>query len=172
MAQLPVVAVCTLIALVLATTWRRYRARMVLLDRIPTVGHSGFFSSYISAYKFLKHGAAIVQEGCDKIPLMDKWIVIISNVDMIEDFYRASESQLSLQEAFRATFHADLVLGKQPGQDPYHVGVIQGTLTRNIGAKFPEIYDELLAAFNDELPPTDGQFAHYQIITIRRRAQS
>jgi hypothetical protein len=37
-----------------------------------------------------------------QIPLMDKWIVIISNVDMIEDFYRASESQLSLQEAFRA----------------------------------------------------------------------
>ncbi|ESK96224.1 cytochrome p450 [Moniliophthora roreri MCA 2997] len=162
MPQLTAVVICSLLAVLLASSWTRYRVRMAKLDRIPTVGYSGLLSSYISAYKFIKHGAAIVQEGCTKyrgaafkVPLMDKWIVIISNADMVEDFYRASEAQLSLQEAFRETFHADLVLGKQPGQDPYHVGVIQGTLTRNLGAKFPEIYDEMLAAFNDEVPPTD-----------------
>ncbi|KAI3621968.1 cytochrome p450 [Moniliophthora roreri] len=117
MPQLTAVVICSLLAVLLASSWTRYRVRMAKLDRISTVGYSGLLSSYISAYKFIKHGAAIVQEGCTKyrgaafkVPLMDKWIVIISNADMVEDFYRASEAQLSLQEAFRETFHADLVL--------------------------------------------------------------
>ncbi|KAG7092729.1 hypothetical protein E1B28_009058 [Marasmius oreades] len=156
------VALAALLSVVLASKWWNYRSHMTKLAAIPTVGHSGLLSSYLSAYRFIKRGGAIVQEGCDKyrggpfkIPLLDKWIVIISSTDMVEDFRKAGDHELSLQEAFRETFHADLVLGKQPAVDPYHVGVIQGALTRNMASKLGDLYDELAAAFNDEIPATN-----------------
>ncbi|KAF9265633.1 cytochrome P450 [Marasmius fiardii PR-910] len=156
------VAIGVLLSVILAKKWWNHREKIAKLAAIPTMGHSGILSSYLSAYRFIKHGGTIVQEGCDKyrggpfkIPLLDKWMVIISSTDMVEDFWKAGDDVLSLQEAFRETFHADLVLGKQPAEDPYHVSVIQNALTRNMGSKLGDLYDELSAAFNEEVPHTD-----------------
>ncbi len=39
----------------------------------------------------------------------------------------------------------------------YHVPLVRNQLTRNIGALFPEIRDEIVAAFSDIIPVADGR---------------
>ena len=47
-------------------------------------------------------------------------------------------------------------LGKAVADDPWHVPVVRGALTRNIGAKFDDVREEIVAAFEDEMPATTG----------------
>ena len=48
------------------------------------------------------------------------------------------------------TFHKGM-------EDGYHIPVVRGKLTRNIGTNFPDVLDELQAAFAEELAEvTDG----------------
>ncbi|KAI6046838.1 hypothetical protein EDC04DRAFT_1253034 [Pisolithus marmoratus] len=55
-----------------------------ILDHIPSVGYSSWLGSYISAFKFLRNAAQILQEGYAKhkekpfkVPTLNRWIVII-----------------------------------------------------------------------------------------------
>lgn len=40
--------------------------------------------------------------------------------------------------------------------NPYHVRVIQSSLTRSINPRFGEIQDEISTAFQDEIPQSEG----------------
>jgi hypothetical protein len=55
--------------------------------------------------------------------------------------------------------------------DPYHVAVVRGLLTRHLGICFPDIYDEVVAAFSDLIPVTDGKlrFYHHDLVLKARR---
>ncbi|KAG7094523.1 hypothetical protein E1B28_005352 [Marasmius oreades] len=159
------IAVCSLGAVLVAVVIRKltqYWDYYVKLSAIPTVGHAGFFSSYISAYRFLKHGRQVVEEGYKKypgqafkVPLLDRWLVIISGRDMLEDLRKATDDQLSFKEAFRQIFRTDSMGTGSLDDEPYHVETIQGPLTRNLATRFSEVYDEINTAFEDELPSTD-----------------
>lgn len=46
-------------------------------------------------------------------------------------------------------------------QDPYHHNIVRTPLTRNIGARFPDVQDELAAAFKDEVPPKNGGYRFF-----------
>lgn len=48
--------------------------------------------------------------------------------------------------------HTRYTLGTQVDGHHYHIGVVRTTLTRNIGARFPDIYDEIAQSFADSLP--------------------
>lgn len=39
----------------------------------------------------------------------------------------------------------------------YHVGVVRGALTRNLGALFPEVQEEVSLAFQDHIPAVPGR---------------
>ncbi|KAL0576867.1 hypothetical protein V5O48_005102 [Marasmius crinis-equi] len=128
------------------------------LNKLPTIGHDGFFSSYISAFRFLTQAPNMVQEGYDKypgqafkIPMLDRWLVVVSGTDMVDDIRKADLDDLSLREAFLQFFHLRALFGTEifPNE------IIQGDLTRNIAAKFPDMYDEMVAAFHDEIPLTE-----------------
>ncbi|KAK7058638.1 hypothetical protein VNI00_002274 [Paramarasmius palmivorus] len=86
-----------------------------------------------------------------KVPLLDRWLVVVSGKDMIGDIRKASDQQLSLNAAFEETFHTKRLFGKAGGQH-FNIDVIQTTLTRSIASKAPEVYDEMVASFNDEIP--------------------
>ncbi|KAK7058652.1 hypothetical protein VNI00_002288 [Paramarasmius palmivorus] len=161
MFQLIAIAFCGLASVILLNSLNRYRVRMSKLNTIPTVGRDGFFSSYVSAYKFLKNAEAVVQEGYNrypnsafKVPLLDQWAVLVSGPDMINDLRRATDDQMSSSVALEKFLHMHRVFGKSFHDDPYHLGVIQTTLTRSIGSKTTEVYEEIVAAFNDLIPPT------------------
>ena len=48
-------------------------------------------------------------------------------------------------------------LGKRVVKNHYHLSVIRNELTRNIGNVFPDLREEIVLAFNDKIPPTEGR---------------
>ena len=48
-------------------------------------------------------------------------------------------------------------LGAEFTKNPYHIPLIQGKITRALPQLVPEIHDEVVDAFNELLPLTDGK---------------
>ncbi|ESK94791.1 cytochrome p450 [Moniliophthora roreri MCA 2997] len=139
-----------------------HRAQMTKLAAIPTLGSSGFLSSYVEAFNFVFNARDIIQEGYQryhgsafKVPLLDHWLVVVCGSKMIEDIRKASDEQLSSAEAFAEMLQTDITMGKTLRADPYQIGVILNALTKNIPARFADVHDEIKTAFNDEIPPGD-----------------
>jgi hypothetical protein len=42
--------------------------------------------------------------------------------------------------------------------DPYHITVTKNQLTKNLGVLFPDLRDEIIQAFENEISPTAGKF--------------
>ncbi|KAJ8079813.1 hypothetical protein PM082_016635 [Marasmius tenuissimus] len=141
---------------------KRYVDYRVKLSAIPTYGNDGLFSSYSSALEFVKHGTKVVQEGYKKYPnqafkiaMLDRYLVVITGKEMIEDLRKSGDEDLSISEAFKQAFQTDYMVKKSTNENPHHIQAIQGPLTRHLSSKFGEVYDELSQAFNDEIPLTD-----------------
>ncbi|KAJ7580060.1 cytochrome P450 [Mycena floridula] len=118
------------------------------LAHIPCVGHSGFLSSWISAVNFIKNGQDLYQEGYEKypgrvfrVPLLDKWMLVVSGEDLINDVRTAPDDKLSILES-----------GAEIWTNPYHVDVVRNQVTRLIGAKYSDSRDEISSALNDLVP--------------------
>jgi hypothetical protein len=47
--------------------------------------------------------------------------------------------------------------------DPYHIDVIRGSLTRNIGTLFSELHEEIELQFASEIPLTKGPFSSDEV---------
>ena len=47
-------------------------------------------------------------------------------------------------------------MGWESNFSDYQIDTVRGSLTRNIGTMFPEVRDEIVAAFTDEIPVKDG----------------
>ena len=56
-------------------------------------------------------------------------------------------------------------MGPETLQNPYHVPIVSSQLTRNIEALYPEIKDEITAAFHDVLDLT-GNGEHLSLVHI------
>lgn len=50
----------------------------------------------------------------------------------------------------------DFTLGPSIHNNTYHVAILKNQLTRGINTLFPEMRDELQAAFNDVIPVSNG----------------
>ncbi|KAF8994955.1 cytochrome P450 [Cyathus striatus] len=106
------------------------RAYKSPLHAIPTVGYSGVLTSYITAVKYLLYAQDLVQEGYVKyhgepfkIATVGRWLVLI--------------------------FQADAIFGPQITRDQYHVEVVRKDVTRNLGARFSDIIDEISTSFTN-----------------------
>ncbi|KAJ7672337.1 cytochrome P450, partial [Mycena polygramma] len=140
-----------------------------LLDGIPSVGvPRGPLGFYRGIFHYAKHGRAITDAAFKQVRALcfrslwrlgNRWLVIISrNRRSIEDFKNAPDDSLSLLGSFNELFHMELTMGYEQIHDPYHVGVVRGTLTRNIDACFPIIRDEVVEAFNDLVPANTNEW--------------
>ncbi|KAF9067169.1 cytochrome P450 [Rhodocollybia butyracea] len=142
-----------------------WRNRMVKLNAIPTMGNSGLFSSYISAQRYKDHALEIIQEGyCKypggafKIPLLDRWDVIVSGEKMIDDIRKASPLDLSFIAAFSEDMQTDYTMGKVVRVNTYHVPVVRSPLTRALPARFHDLRDEVVASFADFVPAKESEW--------------
>ncbi|KAJ7204783.1 cytochrome P450 [Mycena pura] len=135
------------------------------LNSIPSVGvPRGPFGFYVGAWNVLKNGRAVTEEGylkyrgkAFKIPLANRWLVILSGRMSIDDIRKAPDGSLSLPEGTNSMLHIEYTLGHDQFHDPYHNGVVRTALTRNIGVRFPDIRDEVVAALKDLIPAkSDG----------------
>ncbi|KAK0230010.1 cytochrome P450 [Armillaria nabsnona] len=137
--------------------------RKVLISRkklksIPTAGSSGIIGSWIDAFKFIFHAKEIVEEGqrmygsIFKVPLLDKWTVVVSGAERINDIRKSSVEELS---SIVMNEDMDYTFGRSNRLDPYHLDVVRGALTRNISPCFADVQDEIKAAFRDNIPMTE-----------------
>ncbi|KAF8343222.1 cytochrome P450 [Amanita rubescens] len=154
---LAVIASCYCVLLI----WQAF-SKHRKLSAIPTIGPSGFLTSYIGALQFVKQGKDMIQEGYDKyrgsvfkVPMLTQWAIVVTNQQLIDDIRRASDDQLSLKDAAAEFFHTDILLDREMHDDSFHSDVVQNQLTRNIAARFSDVQDEITVAFS-QIIPTKG----------------
>ncbi|KAF8721949.1 hypothetical protein AX14_010063 [Amanita brunnescens Koide BX004] len=148
----------------LSLVWRKL-SKHRQLSAIPTVGHSGILSSYIGAFRFLKHAKEMAQEGYEKyhgsifkIPMLTTWMIVVTSPQSIDDIRRASDDQLSLKDAIAESFHSDILFDPEMHDDDFHTDVIRSHLTRNIAARFSDIQDEIAVACSEYIPTKGNEW--------------
>ncbi|KAK0481090.1 cytochrome P450 [Armillaria luteobubalina] len=154
--------VCTLglVAIfLLALQLRKALDTRAKLKHIPTVGSSGIIASWIDALKFVFYAREIIHEGyvkhygsTFKVPLMDKWIIVVSGAEKLEDIRKSSCEQLSIMDAINDLLQMDHTMGRCIAADPYHIDVLGDAMTPNIPACFSDVHDEIKVAFRDNIP--------------------
>lgn len=152
------------------------------LKAIPTVGSSGIITSWIDAVKFIRHAKEIIQEGHKmyhgsvfKVPLLDKWMVVVSGSEKINDIRKSTREQLSSVDAFVDHLQTDYTVDPCVGADNYLAEVVRGAFTRNISTCFADVQDEIKAAFIDNVPMTEDWIevpAYEKILQIICRASN
>ncbi|KAK0448923.1 cytochrome P450 [Desarmillaria tabescens] len=130
---------------------------------IPTVGSSRFIASWKDALKFHFPSKEIIEEGYRKyygsvfkVPLLDKWIIVVSGAEKIDEIRKSSPEQLSSLDATSDLLQMDYTMGSSVAADPYHIDIVRNALTRNIAVCFADVTDEIQAAFNDNIQTTEG----------------
>lgn len=106
--------------------------------------------------------------GVFKIPVLDRWVVVVCRPDLIMDVKLAPENLLSFHDAAFDVRSFDVIytmfspsyqilegrytLGSSVFKDPYHFNIIQGPLTRNIGKRYSAMFKEAVFALAQEIP--------------------
>ncbi|PPQ77970.1 hypothetical protein CVT26_005275 [Gymnopilus dilepis] len=145
--------------------WKWFNSETYKLRHIPTVGSSGVISSYFTALRFLRHGHEIIHEGYNKyygtafkVPTMSRYLILVSGPQMVEDIRRATDDQMSFEEAVAETIQTDYTLGRRVRVDHYHVPIVRTPLTRNIAIRFSDIKDEIVTAFSELVPAKEDEW--------------
>ncbi|KAF7351318.1 Cytochrome P450 monooxygenase 51 [Mycena sanguinolenta] len=149
--------------LVILQAIRKFFSPRDPLDAIPSFGIPSYpFGFYVGSWNYVKNGRAITEEGYLKYPgkafkvaLANRWLVLLNGRTLIDDLRKADDS-LSVAEAANSTLQLEHTMGHEQHDDPYQVAVIRSAMTRNIGACFPVIRSEVVAAFEDLVPAKDG----------------
>ncbi|KAG1757776.1 cytochrome P450 [Suillus lakei] len=131
------------------------RCRFSELDAIPAIGPSGAVSSWLGVVRFIKDAPAMVQEGYQKhkggmfrVPLINRWVVVLTGPRLIEELRKVPEHELSFDHAMRDLLQVKYTFGVDAQEYPYHIQVTRNHLSRNLQALFPNVYDEINHAFS------------------------
>ncbi|PPQ96344.1 hypothetical protein CVT26_005028 [Gymnopilus dilepis] len=136
-------------------SWLRNRK----LDHIPTIGYTTPFLSLFSSIKFLFAGREIVEEGYHKypgqvwkLPMLDEWLVVANGRQRVEDIRKAGDDHLSGIRSNPEFYQWDFTVGPGVSNNPYHINVVRGPLTRNLANQFKDVHDEMILSLNDMIP--------------------
>ncbi|KZO94401.1 cytochrome P450 [Calocera viscosa TUFC12733] len=126
------------------------------MSNVPVMG-STFLFGYVSAIKMLSTYKQTLLDGYVKfnkhafqIPGLLGWVVFVSS-DLYDDVRKARDDSLSMVEASKDNFAFQYTLGQNVVNDAWHNSVVRKQMTQNLGAKFPEISDEIATALEDGL---------------------
>lgn len=129
------------------------------LDFIPTLGSPGMVMSYRGVFRYLFSAKEFIQEGYEKypnaifkVPGVDRWNVMVTGRILMEEVANAPESELSFYQSINEFLQTGYTAGWRIERNPYHAGVVKTSMTRNLGTLFPEVRDEIIAAFDEVLP--------------------
>jgi len=129
------------------------------LRHIPTVGPSGILTSFYGAYKIFFNAHDTIQQGYEKyrgrafrVPLILKWMIVVSGSKMVEDLRKGTEDQMSFADALADILASQYTIGPHAHIDPWHFEVVRGALTRNLPKYSPAIRDEIAASYSDLIP--------------------
>ncbi|KAI6037986.1 cytochrome P450 [Pisolithus marmoratus] len=134
------------------------------LDHIPYVGHSTWLGPYISAFKYVKNAAQILEEGCAKykglpfrVPALRRWIVVIGR-HHLEDIKKFTDHELSLVEASNDFLNLSYVIGSEVIANPFHISVARVHLARSLSPHYLDMKDEICTAFDELLDLRDNEW--------------
>ncbi|CCM00817.1 uncharacterized protein FIBRA_02859 [Fibroporia radiculosa] len=130
------------------------------LRHIPTVGGPSLpILSFLGFVRYLVRGHDLIQEGyvrykggVFKYKATRGWTVIVTSTPLIEELRRAADDELSFAESTNEVLQIPYTLGANIHHNPYHIPIVRSQLTRNLSTLFPDLRDEIAAAFNDEIP--------------------
>ncbi|KAF5363880.1 hypothetical protein D9756_000065 [Leucocoprinus leucothites] len=136
------------------------RNRKSPLNKIPTVGPSGLITARLGAIRTFYQGHKMIQEGYEnfpvfKIPRYFSWLVIITGREHLEDIRKATDDSLSFLDAIEQAGQFDYTISPKLKADYFHINVVRGPMTRNIGTRFPDFLDEINKTFEDLLGGAD-----------------
>ncbi|KAF8637691.1 hypothetical protein AX16_010766 [Volvariella volvacea WC 439] len=138
-------------------------ARKSPLNTIPALGYSGVLTSYITALQSIFNLKTMVQEALPKfngspfrVPMIQKWMVVVSTPQLIDEFRKAPDDVLSFHEAAAESLQIEHTMGPEVRRNQYHELSIRTPLTRNLAARFPDLYDEIKLAFSEFIPLTES----------------
>lgn len=145
------------------------------LAHVPSIGKHTWFP-IIDGYRFLQHAREMLEEGYSKyygtlfkVPLPDRWIVLVTSPKLVDEFRLAREDELSFKEVSRVRFQTKYTVGEESNINPYHIHVLRSTLTRQLASTFSEVHDEIIHAFNYYIPITESEWAPIRVVpTIQR----
>ncbi|KAF5385143.1 hypothetical protein D9615_001366 [Tricholomella constricta] len=144
-----------LVLIVFIASLVQIQRRQADLSHIPTIGPSSFPFYYIGAIRFFFNATWALQEGYHrsglaafKVAQLTRWIVVITGSELIEELRKLPEDALSYSDA---TIKADQLTLTGILTDPSHVALLSTQLTRTLPLVFPELRDEMVAAFSDAI---------------------
>ncbi|KZO94404.1 cytochrome P450 [Calocera viscosa TUFC12733] len=149
-----------LLGLVILRTWLSSSKA----DDVPVVGSTALFG-YRTAFKTIKDFRQMVIDGQKKfrggafqIPAMRSWVVFLP-AGVYEDVRKAKDAELSMPEEHNESLSIDYTMGRAVTEDGWQIQVMRKQMTQSLGAKFPDIHDEIACAFEDELAlPNNGEW--------------
>ncbi|KZT08802.1 cytochrome P450 [Laetiporus sulphureus 93-53] len=136
------------------------------LYSIPAVGFSAPLLSYIGAYKFTRNARELLQEGYEKhkgsvfrVPMVDRWLIIFCGAKMNEELRKFPDDEMSFLDAAEEFVQPKYTIGVTEVVDnPIHISVIRGPLTRNLAVLLPGIMDEISVAMEELIPIKDNEW--------------
>ncbi|KAJ7575608.1 cytochrome P450 [Mycena floridula] len=165
----------------LALAWALFRLiealfRYSKLRRLPTIGPSGFLTSYVGALRWSEQSGEIVHEGYEmyrgrafKIPLISNWMVVLTTSQMVDELRKAPDEYLSLNNAVEESLQRKYTLGPEMALDgDFHIDAVKSSLTKNMTAKLPEIRDEIVMATAEIIPAGDDWVSLPALPTLMR----
>ncbi|KAJ7853056.1 cytochrome P450 [Mycena olivaceomarginata] len=133
-------------------------------------GSNGLIFSYVAALRFLRHSKEIIgagysqdRNGIFRFPRLWKWQYIANGRDRLLELVAAPAHILSSEEPVWDQFQAQYTVGPEVKNNPYHLEVVRGALTRNLGRCFPRVRDEIVHAFDHVLGVRDTEWKLIQI---------
>ncbi|KAJ3502116.1 hypothetical protein NLJ89_g9030 [Agrocybe chaxingu] len=165
-----------------------YRGETRRLRHIPTVGPTAPILSYLGAFQFIFDASNVIRNRIERVPnstfkVADvfRWQVVIHDPTLIEEVKMLPDSILSsfdaLNEASPGSLSSMLSanesvhefqglqtwysLGPNIVKNPYHLPIVRTQLTRALPQLVPAVHEEVVDAFNDFIPATNGKDPDY-----------
>ncbi|TFK36367.1 cytochrome P450 [Crucibulum laeve] len=93
--------------------------------------------------------------GAFRLPGLTQWIVVFNSPKLVEELRKAPDDLMSFTMATEEVtrllcnfnIHWELI-----SQNEYHLPIIRNRLTQNLDVMFPELHDEIVASFQDNIP--------------------
>jgi len=132
------------------------------LKHIPSVTSELPLLSYLGTFQFLTNSSDMINKGVKRwpgavfrVPDLFRWNLIATGSKHLEELYKAPENLLSSMKAIDELLQIDYTLGVNIRENTYHVPIVRLQLTQALPVLVPEVYDEVVMAFNEFIPITE-----------------
>ncbi|KIK65194.1 hypothetical protein GYMLUDRAFT_980664 [Collybiopsis luxurians FD-317 M1] len=92
-----------------------------------------------------------LSNGLFRLPTLNRWIIVATSPETIEDLYHAPNGELSSYAAFDELVQLSHTLGPSILENPYHMPLFSSLLTKRLDELCPAIFEEIEYAFRLQL---------------------